>query len=204
MAEAGFELEARIYGKVLTAFSVTKGRTLRYYAYRWSDWPCAELLGAYDLKNLCRDETQGVGSESSSTLSRAWVSALFKDKFWSGPTQRQLATQLLCDEVKEHCHSLEKPLQSKVIPQSILDMFANTTGASYAGSKHAEYGISERRIRGTEVSDPSGHGNGKRGGGKTKKGKSGKKKYKRPNRKHKQVDVVDLSLRGLGAGHWAD
>ena len=133
VAEARYELEARIFGMKPNIHINLSERDC------WETWQSHEVDEPNNLREVCRDISKLPQQDREGEMEDGFIMKLLDDDFWSGEYVRLGAVALLPEVVANYCRKQQlKPLRvmgdvnaNVLVPQSITDLF-RCGGPSYA------------------------------------------------------------------------
>lgn len=148
VAEAGFEFESRIFGRVADFTPAHLGLDPERSA-RWKIWQSHQALdGSYDLDYIARNAWQLPVSGQCVWIGTDYLVKLFDDQFWEGEYLERGALALIPDDFAGFCRAglHTSSTTYRAVPPSIKDL-SREGGQSYAQKKYARFANPERKLR---------------------------------------------------------
>jgi hypothetical protein len=140
VAEAGFELESRIFGLCWDS-----GKVLAWYDWQTS-WLCE---AGYNMSEICHEPSRLVERSFYWDSNNKFLLKLFDESFWEGEYARRGGVALLPPPVIDICQqrSSSKTKAYIALPTSVKQLWMASEGISYPGAELPELASTENEIR---------------------------------------------------------
>jgi hypothetical protein len=125
VAEAGYELVARIFGMATWGFRPNRKTT-------WFNWQSRYLqLGSHDLDGTSYDQRRLPKKIARYEMDPSFIQKLFDREFWDGDYARRGGVALLPTPVVNICRDSIKSDNRGFLPFSVVKLWMESEGISY-------------------------------------------------------------------------
>jgi hypothetical protein len=142
IAEAGYELESRIFGMV-PEIDISDP-----FDSVWQSWQNLEPHGrGYDSRQLGRKRLKIAKKTSSHSLDCTFALKLVDDGFWTGEYAERGGVALIPDTIIEICRKGGNGKAYKAIPNSVKELWMDSEGINYAHKRWSSVANKDYEIR---------------------------------------------------------